>query len=93
MTPALAGLRPQGGWGGVVLRDFVHGLKFLFFNGFAVLTPPFSLASQAMPVAARAVPVPQGQTLLAYQERGVYRRFYLFPFAQENGFSQTLNRF
>ena len=46
---------------------------------------PLSLASQAMPVAARAIPLPQGE--------GIYQRFYLLPFAQENGFSQTLNRF
>ena len=34
---------------------------------------PLSLASQAMLVAARAVPVPLGQVLLASRERGCVR--------------------
>ena len=38
-----------------------HELNLLFFNGFTTLTPALSLASQAMLVAARAVPVPQGE--------------------------------
>ena len=36
-----------------------HEFNLLFFNGFTTLTPTLSLASQAMLVAARAVPVPQ----------------------------------
>ena len=39
--------------------DIAHELKLLFFNGFSTPTPTLSLASQAMLVAARAVPVPQ----------------------------------
>ena len=43
------------------VSDIAHELKLLFFNDFAALTPALSLASQAMLVAARAVPVPQGE--------------------------------
>ena len=39
--------------------DIAHELKLLFFNGFSTPTPTLSLASQAMLVAARAIPVPQ----------------------------------
>ena len=38
-----------------------HEFNLLFFNGFTTLTPTLSLASQAMLVAARAIPVPQGE--------------------------------
>ena len=71
--------RSGGGVGVAILST-----EILLFQLFAALTPALSLASQAILVAARAVPVPQGE--------GVYRRFYLLPFTQENRFSQTLNR-
>ena len=43
------------------VSDIDYELNLLFFNGFVVLTPALSLASQAMLVAARAVPVPRGE--------------------------------
>ena len=56
--------------------DIIDKPKFCFFN--------YLLPSPLPSLAARAVPVPQGE--------GVYRRFYLLPFTQENRFSQTINR-
>ncbi|WP_298080994.1 hypothetical protein, partial [uncultured Cardiobacterium sp.] len=70
---------------GVGVSDIVHELKFLFFNGFVVLIPNLSLLrKQCLSLRELSQPL---------KERGIYRRFYLLPFAQENGFSQTLNRF
>ena len=59
-------MHPHFAWGpgegrGGGCRDVVHESKFRFFQSFAALTPALSLASQAMLVAARAVPVPQGE--------------------------------
>ena len=59
-----------GGGSGRGWRDVVHESKFRFFQSFAALTPALSLASQAMLVAARAVPVPQGE--------GAYWLFFRF---------------
>ena len=68
--PPLQGAqRPQRGRVGVGVSDIAYELKLLFSNGFVVLTPALSLASQAMLVAARAVPVPQGLEQLAQRER------------------------
>ena len=50
-----------GGRVRVGVSDMAHELKLLFFNDFAALTPALSLASQAMLVAVRAVPVPEGE--------------------------------
>jgi hypothetical protein len=69
----------------VGVSDIAHELKLLFFNGFAALTPILSR------YASNACPTGTG-TARAAREK-VYRRFYLLPFAQENGFFQAPNGF
>ena len=60
ISPSPAGRSPQRGRAGVGVAIGFANVNFLLFT-FALLSQTLSLASQAMLVAARAVPVPQGE--------------------------------